>query len=102
MFTLVQMVANGLGATLAPQLALDAGILDGTGLVVRELRDAHACREIGAGMAGAAAGGKPSTRRWGRLYLRKAAAQGLSGAVSQAARALGPSQAAGFSGNLGN
>ena len=35
--TLVQMVDNGLGITLLPQLALDAGILDGTHLVSRPL-----------------------------------------------------------------
>ncbi len=33
--TLVQMVDNGLGITLLPQLAIDAGILKGTGLVAR-------------------------------------------------------------------
>jgi LysR family hydrogen peroxide-inducible transcriptional activator len=41
------MVANGLGATLVPQLALDAGLLDGTGLAVRPLRGAGAHRDIG-------------------------------------------------------
>jgi LysR family hydrogen peroxide-inducible transcriptional activator len=33
LYTLVQMVENGLGVTLLPQLALDAGILRGTRLV---------------------------------------------------------------------
>jgi LysR family hydrogen peroxide-inducible transcriptional activator len=33
LFTLVQMVDNGLGATLLPDLAIAAGILKGTGLV---------------------------------------------------------------------
>lgn len=33
LYTLVQMVENGLGVTLLPQLALDAGILRGTKLV---------------------------------------------------------------------
>jgi len=47
LFTLVQMVANGLGITLAPQLALDAGILKGTGLAVRALRGAGPHRDIG-------------------------------------------------------
>jgi LysR family hydrogen peroxide-inducible transcriptional activator len=47
LFTLVQMVANGMGATLVPQLALDAGLLDGTDLAVRPLRGAGAHREIG-------------------------------------------------------
>jgi LysR family hydrogen peroxide-inducible transcriptional activator len=47
LFTLIQMVANGLGITLAPRLALDAGILKGTGLAVRPLRGAGLHRDIG-------------------------------------------------------
>jgi LysR family transcriptional regulator, hydrogen peroxide-inducible genes activator len=35
--TLVQMVDNGLGLTLVPQMAVSAGILDGTGIVTRHL-----------------------------------------------------------------
>ncbi|WP_426162861.1 hydrogen peroxide-inducible genes activator [Sandarakinorhabdus sp. DWP1-3-1] len=35
--TLVQMVAGRLGQTLLPKLALDAGIIDGTGLIARPL-----------------------------------------------------------------
>ena len=35
--TLVQMVDNGLGLTLIPQMAVSAGILDGTGIVTRHL-----------------------------------------------------------------
>jgi LysR family hydrogen peroxide-inducible transcriptional activator len=35
--TLVQMVDNGLGVTLLPQLAIDAGILKGTDLVTRPI-----------------------------------------------------------------
>ena len=35
--TLVQMVDNGLGTTLLPQLALDAGILKGTTLMATPL-----------------------------------------------------------------
>ncbi|MEX2614522.1 MAG: hydrogen peroxide-inducible genes activator [Alphaproteobacteria bacterium] len=45
--TLVQMVANGLGITLVPKLALDAGILNGTGLIVRELQGENPHRDIG-------------------------------------------------------
>lgn len=45
--TLVQMVDNGLGLTLVPQLALDAGILNGTGLVARPVTGEAAQREIG-------------------------------------------------------
>ena len=38
--TVVQMVAGGLGITLLPRLAVDAGILRGTDLVARPLTDA--------------------------------------------------------------
>lgn len=45
--TLVQMVANGLGVTLLPEMAIDAGILKGTGLVARPLEGERAQRQIG-------------------------------------------------------
>mgnify|MGYP001281156700 FL=1 len=45
--TLVQMVDNGLGVTLLPKLALDGGILDGTGLVVRPIAGEPPARRIG-------------------------------------------------------
>jgi LysR family hydrogen peroxide-inducible transcriptional activator len=45
--TLTQMVANGLGITLLPQVALDAGILGGTEIVSRPLAGKRAVREIG-------------------------------------------------------
>jgi LysR family hydrogen peroxide-inducible transcriptional activator len=44
--TLVQMADNGLGLTLVPRMAVDAGVLDGTSLVSRELDADHAAREI--------------------------------------------------------
>lgn len=44
--TLVQMVDNGLGLTMLPQMALDAGILSGTSVVARPLKSANAKREI--------------------------------------------------------
>ncbi|HEY0112001.1 MAG TPA: hydrogen peroxide-inducible genes activator [Allosphingosinicella sp.] len=44
--TLVQMVANGLGQTLVPEMAIKAGILNGTGVVARRLDAAHAHRRI--------------------------------------------------------
>jgi LysR family hydrogen peroxide-inducible transcriptional activator len=44
--TLVQMVGNGLGQTLVPQMAVDAGLLDGTGAVARPLTADHAFRRI--------------------------------------------------------
>ena len=45
--TLVQMVANGLGVTLIPQVALDAGILRGLDLVTIPLDGELASRRIG-------------------------------------------------------
>jgi LysR family hydrogen peroxide-inducible transcriptional activator len=47
LMTLVQMVANGLGVTLVPSLAVSAGLLAGTDVVARPLEDARAAREIG-------------------------------------------------------
>lgn len=44
--TLVQMVDNGLGMTLIPQMAVKAGILDGTGVVARRLDAEHPTRRI--------------------------------------------------------
>src|SRR5215470_5482794 len=45
--TLVQMVDNGLGTTLLPRLAVDAGLLLGTDLVTRPLLSHDALRKIG-------------------------------------------------------
>jgi LysR family hydrogen peroxide-inducible transcriptional activator len=45
--TLVQMVANGLGVTLLPQMALDGGMLRGLGLDVRPLSGKPNSRKIG-------------------------------------------------------
>jgi LysR family hydrogen peroxide-inducible transcriptional activator len=45
--TLVQMVDNGLGTTLLPELAIDAGLLTGTGLVTRPLLSDSPARQIG-------------------------------------------------------
>lgn len=44
--TLVQMVDNGLGVTMLPEMALDAGILNGTQVVARPLKALNASREI--------------------------------------------------------
>ncbi len=44
--TLVQMVDNGLGTTLVPEMAIEAGILEGTGIVVRPLAAEHPSRRI--------------------------------------------------------
>jgi len=45
--TLVQMVAGGLGVTLLPRLAVEAGVAANTGLVLRPLSGAGAWRTIG-------------------------------------------------------
>jgi len=44
--TLVQMVDNGLGVTMLPKMAIDAGILHDTKVVVRPLKSDNASREI--------------------------------------------------------
>ena len=44
--TLVQMVDNGLGLTMLPQMAIDAGILQGTNVVARPLKGPQTGREI--------------------------------------------------------
>jgi len=44
--TLVQMVDNGLGMTMLPEMAIDAGILHDTQVVARPLKARHSTREI--------------------------------------------------------
>ncbi|HWJ39306.1 MAG TPA: hydrogen peroxide-inducible genes activator [Sphingomicrobium sp.] len=44
--TLVQMVDNGLGLTFVPGMAIEAGILRGTGVDARPLRSEHPYRRI--------------------------------------------------------
>lgn len=44
--TLVQMVDNGLGLTMLPEMAVEAGILHDTHIVARPLQSDHAYREI--------------------------------------------------------
>nr|WP_202131797.1 hydrogen peroxide-inducible genes activator [Aurantiacibacter rhizosphaerae] len=44
--TLVQMVDNGLGLTMLPKMAIDAGILHETDVVARPLKGSHTSREI--------------------------------------------------------
>jgi LysR family hydrogen peroxide-inducible transcriptional activator len=44
--TLVQMVDNGLGLTMVPEMAIEAGLLRGTGVVARPLESEHAARRI--------------------------------------------------------
>jgi LysR family hydrogen peroxide-inducible transcriptional activator len=47
LYTLVQMVDNGLGVTLLPQLAIDAGILKGTTLAALPTTGEQPSREVG-------------------------------------------------------
>ena len=63
--TLVQMVDNGLGLTMLPEMALDAGILNGTDVVARPLESDHRQPRDRAGLAQelAARGGVPVARR---------------------------------------
>lgn len=44
--TLVQMVDNGLGLTMLPEMAITAGILHDTNVVARPLKGRHTSREI--------------------------------------------------------
>ena len=44
--TLVQMVDNGLGLTMLPKMAIDAGILHETDVVARPLKGEQTSREI--------------------------------------------------------
>jgi LysR family hydrogen peroxide-inducible transcriptional activator len=44
--TLVQMVDNGLGMTIVPEMAVQAGVLTGTGVIVRPLAADHPARRI--------------------------------------------------------
>ncbi|WP_142850032.1 hydrogen peroxide-inducible genes activator [Telmatospirillum sp. J64-1] len=47
LYTLVQMVASGLGITFLPEMALDSDILKGVDVALRPLSDEHAGRGIG-------------------------------------------------------
>jgi LysR family hydrogen peroxide-inducible transcriptional activator len=44
--TMVQMVGNGLGVTIVPAMAVESGILEGTGVTARPLAAEHAYRRI--------------------------------------------------------
>ena len=44
--TLIQMVENGLGLTFVPQMAVDAGLLDGTRIKALRLEAEHGSRQI--------------------------------------------------------
>ncbi len=80
--TLVQMVDNGLGVTLLPQMAIDAGILDSTDVVARPLEAEHPSRRI----ALAWRKGSPRDREFGLLAdaLRAAHEDSTSRAKAEA------------------
>jgi LysR family hydrogen peroxide-inducible transcriptional activator len=45
--TLVQMVAGGLGATLLPRIAIEAGVMEGATVILKRLQGAGAWRSLG-------------------------------------------------------
>lgn len=57
--TLIQMVAGGLGVTLVPRLAVEAGLVAGTGVEIRRLEGAGSFRSLAlAWRAGSPRGGE--------------------------------------------
>lgn len=74
--TLVQMVAGGLGITLLPRLAVDNGVLAGTGLVVRPVAGEETGRKIGLAW-------RRSSSRKGEFRLLAAEIAALYGQGSQ-------------------
>ena len=78
--TLVQMVDNGLGITFVPQIAIQAGILDGTRVEARPLSSEHNFRRIAL--------------IWRRSSPREEEFQLLADTLRQIVRDLMPGQAA--------
>jgi LysR family hydrogen peroxide-inducible transcriptional activator len=74
--TLVQMVDNGLGLTFVPQMAVDAGLLEGTRIEARSLAADHGARQI------ALAWRRSSPREEEFLLLSKAL-QSIAGEIRQ-------------------
>ena len=74
--TLVQMVDNGLGVTFVPRMAIEAGILSGTGVDARPLRSEHPYRQIAL--------------IWRRSSPREAEFQMLAAALRRIAGGLAP------------
>src|SRR3954466_9744382 len=83
--TLVQMVDNGLGVTFIPSMAINAGILEGTGIEAKPLRSALGFRRIAL--------------IWRRSSPREAEFQLLAGAirriVSPGREAIDPAERSG-------
>src|SRR5688500_16449154 len=78
--TLVQMVDNGLGVTFIPSMAIEAGILEGTGIEARPLRSDLGFRRIAL--------------VWRRSSPRESEFQLLSAALRDIMRELSPGRAA--------
>ena len=74
--TLVQMVDNGLGVTFIPQMAVEAGILEGTKVEARRLRSSHGFRRIAL--------------IWRRSSAREAEFQMLASTLRRIMRDLNP------------
>lgn len=66
--TLVQMVANGMGVTLLPRLAVEAGVLAGTELVTRPLVAGSPGRGLGLAWRRSSARGEDFTRLGRALF----------------------------------
>ena len=85
--TLVQMVGSGLGVSLAPAMALDAGLIRGLPVAARHLDAEHPSREIAVVWRSGSSRG-----REGRLLadaLRDTAPQGSSGGTKSPATRSG-------------
>ena len=78
--TLVQMVDNGLGQTFVPAMAIEAGILEGTGIEARPLRSKRGSRSIALA--------------WRKSSPREEEFQLLAGTLRTIARDLIPALAA--------
>lgn len=74
--TLVQMVDNGLGLTFIPQMAVDAGLLDGTRVTALPLKAEHGARRIALA--------------WRRSSPREEEFRLLAGALRDIARSASP------------
>jgi LysR family hydrogen peroxide-inducible transcriptional activator len=88
LLTLVQMAANGLGVTLVPQMAIEAGVLRGLNLVARPLEDDSPPRVIA--LAWRLTSSRKAMFRELGAALRKVLQRGDGEARSNGARALAP------------
>lgn len=89
LLTLVQMAANGLGVTLVPQMAIEAGVLRGLNLVARPLEDDSPPRVIA--LAWRLTSSRKAMFRELGAALRQVLQQGNGEARSAGARAVASS-----------